>query len=192
MAIQPTSNDKPNSQQSTTKVVDTMEQRKNKKTTEANNVVVPATYRIATTSLALLQPIIEALNKILDSEDSTECIIEGIFKYINESEKKERISRDSKCRRNGDQPQHITVYTIAYTTRRQLSCMDYFSSYPPFASVEHPCSVLPDIRFISSNFRRRSLSLCALLCPYWGEHLVTFHSRSLPVLTLHSPLCAGE
>ena len=53
--------------------------------------------------------------------------------------------------------------------------------------------MLPDIHFIPSNHRRCSLSLYALLCPYWGELL---WSGSAPIyfsisLTLYItwPLC---
>ena len=80
MATLAVATDKPISQQSTTK--------------ELTPAAVPVTHRIDTTSIAILQPIVEALNKILDGEDLPECIINGVFKYIRESEKTDKSSRD--------------------------------------------------------------------------------------------------
>ena len=63
--------------------------------TEArNDVAAPATNRVTSTTITILQPIVEALNRILDGEDSSERIIEGVFRYIRESEKTERVTRE--------------------------------------------------------------------------------------------------
>lgn len=51
--------------------------------------------RITTTSIALFRPIVEALNWILDGEDSTK-VITDIFAYIRETEKTEREDRERK------------------------------------------------------------------------------------------------
>ena len=51
----------------------------------ASMVHVPA-YKEFSTSIATLQPIVEALNKILDGNGSTIAIIKGVFRYIKELE----------------------------------------------------------------------------------------------------------
>jgi hypothetical protein len=61
---------------------------------EATDVADSTTYRITSTQITLLQPIVKALNRILDGVDSKECIIEGIFRYIRESEKTKRAARE--------------------------------------------------------------------------------------------------
>jgi hypothetical protein len=61
---------------------------------EASDVAAPATNRITSTPIALLQPIVEALNRILDGEDSMEHIIDGIFRYIRELGRLERVIRE--------------------------------------------------------------------------------------------------
>ena len=73
---------------------------------------------------------------------------------------------EGECRRNCNRPQHITVHTIAYTTCRQLSCMDYSSSYPSFL-LPLSTPVLCSRTFVLYPvITGCSLSLCALLCPY--------------------------
>jgi len=102
MATQATAKGKPLSQQSITKELNTKEQSKEEKMADANDVTAPftvaapGTHRIAITKIALLQPIVEALNRILDGNNSTECIIDRMFKYIKESEWEERKSREAK------------------------------------------------------------------------------------------------
>ena len=98
-AIWAAANGKPVSQQSTTKEFSSKEKNKSKKSTEATDEMPAATCRLVTTSTVLLQPIVEALNKILDGKGLTEHIIEGIFRYIKEAEKAERIARASKERK---------------------------------------------------------------------------------------------
>jgi len=98
-AIQAAANGKPVSQQSTTKELSSKEKNKSEKSAEATDKTPAATCRLVTTSTALLQPIVEALNKILNGEGPTEHIIEGIFRYIKEAEKVERIARASKERK---------------------------------------------------------------------------------------------
>ena len=63
-------------------------------TETGNDVAAPATNRVTSTTITILQPIVEALNRILDGEDSSERIIEGVFRYIRESEKTERVTRE--------------------------------------------------------------------------------------------------
>jgi len=97
-ATQATVNGKPISQQRTKKEL-SKEQNNGEKSAEVSVRASAATCRPAVTLTALLQPIVEALYKILDGEDSPEHIIEGIFKYIKESEKVERATRATKERK---------------------------------------------------------------------------------------------
>ena len=46
------------------------------------------------TSIATLQPIVEALNKVLDGNGSTIDIIKGVFRYIKELETAEGFNKD--------------------------------------------------------------------------------------------------
>ena len=63
--------------------------------TEAEADVAPPTARKDfSTSIATLQPIVEALNKILDGDGSTINIIKGVFKYIKELEVAEKRDKD--------------------------------------------------------------------------------------------------
>lgn len=104
-ATQAAAKGKPLSQQSIMKETNSKEQSKEEKAADMNDVAVPVpavapgTYRIAITKVTLLQPIVEALNKILDGDDSTERIIDGMFKYIKDSEWEERKSREAKERK---------------------------------------------------------------------------------------------
>jgi hypothetical protein len=95
-ATQAAASGKPISQQSLAKELSTKEHNKDRIVEETIDVAAPATYRITSTLIALLQPIVEALNKILDGKDSKEQIIEGIFRYIRESEKTERAAREKQ------------------------------------------------------------------------------------------------
>ena len=97
-ATQAAANGKPISQQSTKKDLSPKEQNNGEKSAEVNVGATTAARKPATTLSALLKPIVEALYRILDGEDSTERIIEGIFRYIKEAEKAERIARVSKER----------------------------------------------------------------------------------------------
>jgi hypothetical protein len=87
---------KPNSQQGLTKELSTNECNEDKTEEKTADVATSTTKRITSTPIVILQPIIEALNKILDGEDSKECIIDGIFRYIRESEKTERVAREKQ------------------------------------------------------------------------------------------------
>jgi len=104
-ATQAAAKGKPLSQQSITKETNSKEQSKEEKAADVNDVAVPVpavapgTHRIAITKVMLLQPIVEALNRILDGDDSTERIIDGMFKYIKDSEREERKSREAKERK---------------------------------------------------------------------------------------------
>ena len=95
-AMQAAAKGKPHSQQSIMKELNTKEQTNEERTADVKNVAAPGTHRIAITKVALLQPIVEALNRILDGNDSTERIIDGMFKYIRESEREEKRSREVK------------------------------------------------------------------------------------------------
>ena len=94
-ATQAVANGKPISQQSTTanELITNVQNRKDK-SAEANDVAAPEGRRIVTTSVALLQPIVDALNKMLDGEDTPERIIDGIFSYVRGAEKTERATRE--------------------------------------------------------------------------------------------------
>ena len=61
---------KPISQQNLTKEMTIKEHNKVRSVEEATDVAAPATYRITSTTITLMQPIVEALNKILDGEES--------------------------------------------------------------------------------------------------------------------------
>jgi len=96
MAMQAAAKGKPHSQQSITKELNTKEQCNEERMADANDMAAPGTHRIAITKVVLLQLIVEALNRILDGNDSTECIIDRMFKYIKESEWEKRRSREVK------------------------------------------------------------------------------------------------
>ena len=88
---------KPNSQQKLTKELSPKEHNKDIIIVdETTDMAVPATKRTTSTSIMLPQPVVEALNKILDGEDSTERIIDGIFRYIRESERTEKVAREKQ------------------------------------------------------------------------------------------------
>ena len=57
---------------------------------EAIDMATTAIADITTTLIMILQLIVEGLNKILNGEESPECIIKGIFKYIRKLEKTEK------------------------------------------------------------------------------------------------------
>jgi len=95
-ATQAAAKGKPHSQQSLMKELNTKEQTNEERTADANDVAALGTHRIAITKVALLQSIVEVLNRILDGDDSTERIINGMFKYIKESEREEKRSREVK------------------------------------------------------------------------------------------------
>ena len=78
---QATESAKPSSRQKSPKATATEKQQEN---------------RITTTSIPLLQPIVEALNLILDGVDTPTTIIEGIFKYIRDVEKTGKEERDRR------------------------------------------------------------------------------------------------
>ena len=92
LAAQATAIGNPNNQQGLTKELSTIEYNEEK----SADVATSTTKRVTSTKIAILQPIVEALNKILDGEDSKECIIDGIFRYIRESEKTERVAREKQ------------------------------------------------------------------------------------------------
>ena len=54
----------------------------------------PTSRKGFATSIATLQPVVEALNKILDGDGSTINIIKGVFKYIKELEAVEKKDKD--------------------------------------------------------------------------------------------------
>ena len=87
---------KPSSQQSLAKELSTKEHNKDRIVEEATDVAEPTAYRIISTPITLLQPIVEALNMLLDGVNSKEHVIEGIFRYIRESEKTERAAREKQ------------------------------------------------------------------------------------------------
>ena len=60
--------------------------------------------------IATLQPIVEALNKILDGNGSTVDIIKGIFKCIKEVEAAERDNKD----------------------RMEMQAEDQWTTFPPY------------------------------------------------------------
>ena len=95
-AAQAVAASKPNSQQKLTKELSPKEYNKDIIVDETTDMAVPVTKRTTSTSITLLQPIVEALNKILDGEDSTERIIDGIFRYIRESERMEKVAREKQ------------------------------------------------------------------------------------------------
>jgi hypothetical protein len=93
-----TANGKPNSQQSTLRVTIAKDQQKvDPIAAEANDVATTANAEVTTTSIATLQPIVEGLNKILNGEESPECVIKGIFKYIRKLEKTEKEDEE-RCK----------------------------------------------------------------------------------------------
>jgi hypothetical protein len=58
------------------------------------DVASPSMHRDFSTLITTLQPIVEALNKILDGNGLTVDTIKGIFKYIKEVEAAERGNKD--------------------------------------------------------------------------------------------------
>jgi hypothetical protein len=57
--------------------------------TESDDVAPPVSHKTFSTTIITLQPIVEALNKILDGNGSTVDTIRGIFRYIGEMERVE-------------------------------------------------------------------------------------------------------
>jgi hypothetical protein len=96
LSIQAVAAGKPASQQSETKELSAKEHNKDRNMEGTSDMAATATNRITSILITLLQPIVEALNKILDGEDSMEHIIDGIFRYIRESEKMERLTREKQ------------------------------------------------------------------------------------------------
>ena len=95
-ATQATAVGNPNNQQGLTKELSTIEYNEDKTEEKSADMATSTTKRVTSTKIVILQPIVEALNKILDGEDSKECIIDGIFRYIRESEKTERVAREKQ------------------------------------------------------------------------------------------------
>jgi DNA repair ATPase RecN len=62
---------------------------------ESNDVAPPTARKAFSTSINTLQPIVEALNKILDGDGSTVDTIRWIFGYIREMEKAEEQREES-------------------------------------------------------------------------------------------------
>jgi hypothetical protein len=87
-------NGNPISQQSITKEMSTKVHNRDRIIKKASDMAALAINRITSTLIALLQPIIEALNRILDGKDSIKHIIDRIFRYIRESERSERVIRE--------------------------------------------------------------------------------------------------
>ena len=95
-SAQAVASSKPASQHNITNELSSKEHNKDRNAEETTDVATPAANRITSTPITLLQPIVEALNKILDGEGSMEHIIDGIFRYIRESGKAERITREKR------------------------------------------------------------------------------------------------